>query len=126
MKRVMACLSVLVLALSAVPTVFSEEASMQAATLVMDRMPAGSSAQVESVLRDLPGVSLVKVDEAAGLAVVVYAPAQVQQEEFPRAMQSAGFLATFARANFRCTTCPATYAENGTCIVDGGALEAIS
>ncbi len=126
MKRALACLSVLVMVLSFVSPVLSEELAVKAATLVVDGLPAGSTAQVEAALLALPGVSAVKVSEAAGLAVVVYDPAQVQQEEFTKAMQSAGFLATFAAANFKCPACPATYAEAGTCIVDGSALEAVA
>ncbi len=126
MKRALACLSVLVIALSFVSPVLSEEPAVQAATLVVDGLTAESVSQVEAALKALPGVSAVKVSEAAGLAVVVYDPAQVKQDEFTKAMQSAGYLATFAKANFRCPACPATYEEAGTCIVDGSTLEAIS
>ena len=126
MKRMTAWMGVLAAALFLVSPVIAEEPAVRAATLVVDGMALGSAAQVESSLKALPGVSQVKVSEEKGLAVVVYDPAQVQQEEFTRAMQAAGFLATFAKANFRCPTCPATYAEGGTCIVDGSTLEAVS
>lgn len=126
MKRAAVGLSVLAAVLFLVSPAAAEDPSVRAATLAVEGMAPGSASQVEGALKVLPGVSAVKVSEEAGLAVVVYDPAHVQQEEFTRAMQAAGFLATFAKASFRCPACPATYAENGTCIVDGSPLEAVS
>lgn len=104
----------------------AEVSTVQASTLVIRGMASGSGDKVQKALEALPGVAQVKVSEEEGLAVVVYDPAKVKTEEFTRAMQAAGYLATFAKANFRCPTCPATYAEAGQCIVDGSTLEAIS
>ena len=125
MKRALVLLSVFALVLSVVPSAHAETA-VSASTLVINGLAADSAPQVEAALKALPGVTAVKVNEAAGLAVVVYDPALVQQEQLTQAVQSAGYLATFAAANFRCPSCPATYAEAGTCIVDGSTLEANS
>ena len=126
MRRMTVWVGILAAVLFLISPVIAEESAVRAATLEVAGMAPGSAAQVESALKALPGVSAVKVSEEAGIAVVVYDPAQVQQEEFTRAMQAAGFLATFAKANFRCPTCPATYAKDGNCVVDGSKLEAVS
>ncbi len=126
MKKMMAGLSLLAMVLFFVSPSVAEVSAVQASTLVITGMAPGSADKVQKALEALPGVAQVKVSEEEGLAVVVYDPAKVKAEEFTRAMQEAGYLATFAKANFRCPTCPATYAEAGECIVDGSTLEALS
>ena len=126
MRQARVGLHFLAMALFLASPSIAEMSNAQASTLVITGMAPGSAEKVQKALEAVPGVAQVKVSEEAGLAVVVYDPAQVKTEEFTRAMQAAGYLATFAKANFRCPTCPATYAEAGKCIVDGSTLEAIS
>ncbi|MBI3311946.1 MAG: cation transporter [Candidatus Omnitrophica bacterium] len=89
----------------------------QAVTLDIQGMKAGSAAQVEQLLGKMPGVSTVKASDERGEAVVVFDPAQAQQEQFTRAMQEAGYLATFADARFSCPHCGAKYSKDGQCII---------
>ena len=126
MKKMIAGLNLLAMALFLASPWVAEVSAVQASTLVITGMAPGSADKVQKALETVPGVAQVKVSEEAGLAVVVYDPAKTKTEEFTRAMQAAGYVATFAKANFRCPTCPATYAEGGKCIVDGSTLEAIS
>ncbi len=126
MKQVIAGISLLAAALFLVSPSAADVSTVQASTLVITGMAPGSAEKVKKTLEALPGVAQVKVSEEAGLAVVVYDPAQAKVEVFTRATQVAGYTATFAKANFRCPTCPATYAEGGECIVDGSTLEAVS
>ena len=102
----------------------AEAASQQqVVTLDVQGMKAGSAAQVERLLSKLPGVSAVKASEEVGVAVVVYDPAQVQQEEFSRAMQDAGYRATFASSKYSCPHCGAKYSKDGKCIICDVPLE---
>lgn len=126
MKRAILGMYLLAVALFLASPSIAEVSAVQASTLVITGMAPGSGDKVRKALEALPGVTQVKVSEEEGLAVVVYDPAKAKAEEFTRAMQTAGYLATFAKANFRCPTCPATYAEAGECIVDGSTLEAVS
>jgi copper chaperone CopZ len=126
MKQILVGIHLLALALFSVSPSAAEVSTAQASTLVITGMAPGSADKVQKALEALPGVAQVKVSEEEGLAVVVYDPAKIKTEEFTRAMQEAGYLATFAKVNFRCPTCPATYAEAGECIVDGSTLEALS
>lgn len=126
MKRALAGLSILALSLSAVSPVLSEEPTVGASTLSVQGMGPGAGATVKKALETLPGVLQVVVSEEAGVAVVVYDPARIQSDEFTRAVEASGYLATFAKADYRCPTCPATYAEAGRCLVDGTELEAVS
>lgn len=95
-------------------------------TLQIEGIKPGSAANVEALLKALPGVTQVKVSEELGIAVVIYNPAQSQVDDFTAAMKEAGHLATQAKADFQCTHCPATYAQDGTCIVCGGELEPVA
>lgn len=115
----------LVLAFAPVLSALAEQPAVQAATLKIPMEP-GSAEKIQKALGALPGVAQVEVSEEAGLAVVVYDPAKVQAQAFTDAMRSAGYLATLAKANYRCPTCPAVYEEDGRCIVDESELEEIS
>lgn len=126
MKQIIVGMQLLAMALFLVSPSVADVSAAQASTLVITGMAPGSADKVRKALEALPGVAQVKVSEEEGLAVVIYDPAKAKAEEFTRAMQAAGYLATFAKANFRCPACPATYAEAGNCIVDGSTLEAIS
>lgn len=126
MRQAMIAVHLLAIALFWVSPSAAEVSAPQASTLVITGMAPGSADKVQKALEAVPGVAQVKVSEEEGLAVVVYDPSKAKAEEFTRAMQAAGYLATFAKANFRCPKCPATYAEAGECIVDGSTLEALS
>lgn len=126
MRQAILGMHLLAVALFLASPSIAEVSAAQASTLVITGMAPGSGDKVQKALETLPGVSQVKVSEEEGLAVVIYDPSKAKAEEFTRAMQAAGYLATFAKANFHCPTCPATYAEAGECIVDGSTLEAVS
>lgn len=95
----------------------------QVTVLDIQGMKAGSAAQLEKVLSALPGVSTVKADEQAGVAVVVFDPAKVKTDELTQAVRQAGYLAQFADARFQCSHCGAKYSKDGTCIICGVPLE---
>lgn len=91
--------------------------AQQVVTLDIQGMKAGSAAQVEKALTALPGVSMVKVDEKVGVAVVGFDPVKTKQDELTRAVQQAGYLAQFADARFECPHCGAKYSKDGQCII---------
>ena len=126
MRQARVGLHFLAMALFLVSPSIAEVANVRASTLVITGMVPGSADKVQKALEAVPGVAQVKVSEEEGLAVVVYDPARAKTEDLSHAIQAAGYLSIFAKANFRCPTCPATYAEAGKCIVDGSTLEAIS
>lgn len=95
----------------------------QVTVLDIQGMKAGSAAQVEKALTALPGVSTVKADEQAGVAVVIFDPVKVKMDELTQAVRQAGYLAQFADARFQCSHCGAKYSKDGTCIVCGVPLE---
>ena len=98
MRQARIGIRLLVLSLFAVSLTAAGVATVQASTLVITGMASGSADKVQKVLEAVPGVAQVKVNEEAGLAVVVYDPVRAKAEEFTRAMQSASYLATFAKA----------------------------
>ena len=126
MRQTRVGLHFLAMALFLASPSIAEMSNVQASTLVIQGMAPGSGEKVRKELEAVPGVAQVKVSEEKGLAVVVYDPAKTKTEDLSHAIQAAGYLSIFAKANFRCPTCPATYAEAGKCIVDGSTLEAIS
>lgn len=95
----------------------------QVATLQVPGMTPAAKVRVEKTLQALPGVAAVKASTEIQAVVVVYDPMKVQTEQLIDAVKQAGFLATFAKANYRCSKCAATYEKDGRCVVDGAALE---
>ena len=126
MRRTSVALHFLMMALLLASPSLAETAKIQATTLVIQGMTPGAGEKVRQELETVPGVSMAKVSESQGVAVVVYDPAKTQADQLTHAVEAAGYLAVFAKANFRCPTCGATYADAGECIVEGAKLESIA
>lgn len=123
MKTLSVILAVLLLASPVVPAQAIE--GNQVTTLQVPGMTPGTQVRVEKTLQALPGVAQVKASAEIKAVVVVYDPMKVQSEQLIDAVKQAGFLATFAKANYRCPKCKASYEKKGSCIVDGAALEPV-
>jgi copper chaperone CopZ len=108
-------------------SIHAAEPAIQVTTLQIPGMASSESEQqVEAALKGLDGVSAVKASATIESVVIVYDPVKTSAEEFIEKISDSGYLATFAKANFRCPKCTATYADAGDCIVDGTELEPIA
>ena len=127
MKRTISLLVIFLFALSAVPLTFAERAAPanKVITLQISGMAPGASSKAEAIIRQLPGVAQVKASEEMGAMVIIYDPLKVKTEEFTAAMRQAGYLASFAKANYSCPKCKATYHRNGRCLICDVPLEEI-
>lgn len=123
MKTLSIILVVLLLASPVIPAQAVE--GSQVTTLQVPGMTSATQVRVEKILQALPGVAAVKASAEIKAVVVVYDPMKVQSEQLINAIKQAGFLATFAKANYRCPKCKAGYEKKGRCIVDGAALEPV-
>lgn len=97
-----------------------------AVTLDLQGIREGSGERIQQALSSLEGVSLVKVDEAKGIALVVYDPVKARVEDFAKAVEQAGSLAKFADARFSCPHCGAKYSKEGRCIACDVSLSPVS
>ena len=122
MKQGMAALTFVGLALGAV-TVLAQ--ANQVVTLQVQGLSAGQEMKIENALSSIPGVAQVKASSAIGAVVVVYDPVKAQSDAFINAIQSAGFVAKLAKANYQCPHCSAKFAKVGKCIVCDVPLEPI-
>ena len=123
MKTLSVILAVLLLVSPVIPAQAVE--GNQVTTLQVPGITPATQVRVEKILQALPGVAGVKASAEIKAVVVVYDPMKVQSEQLINAIKQAGFLATFAKANYRCPKCKAGYEKKGRCIVDGTALESV-
>ena len=125
MKKLFGLLLILALGFFSVPAGAEEPAAqrVKVTTLQVAGMIPGSAPKVEAILRGIPGVTQVKANEDMKAAVIIYDPLKVKQEEFLPVLHKAGYLASFAKANYRCPQCKANYSKDGICILCNVPLE---
>ena len=108
------------------PSAFAVDPPVQVTTLQLpDLVTPEQAAEVENQLKELPGVTAVKASVAIEAVVVVYDPVKASADQFIDSLQETGYIATFAKANYRCPKCTATYSDDGNCIVDDTPLEPV-
>ncbi len=120
-------LALLAVFLMHVPHVLAVEPAVQVTTLQLpDMTTVEKVGEVEKTLGALPGVSAVKASSEIEAVVIVYDPVKASAEQFIESLKDSGYTATFAKANYRCPKCTATYSQDGDCIVDSTKLESIA
>ncbi len=126
MKKLVSLVIFSTIVLSVLPVAQAEQqVATRVATLQIPGLTAAKEAKVEQTLKVIPGVFQVKASSSIQGAVIVYDPLKVQKDQFIQRVKDAGYLASFAKANYRCPHCKATYERNGKCIVCDIPLEPI-
>ncbi len=122
-----AAFMLLAVSLLHVPSASAVEPVVQVTTIQLPDMTTVEKAdEVEKSLGTLPGVSAVKASSEIESVVIVFDPVKTSAEQFIESLKDSGYTATFAKANYRCPKCTATYAKDGNCIVDDTKLEPIA
>ena len=69
------------------------------------------------MLSVITGVQAVKASGEIEEAVAIFNPLKAAKDQFMKDLKAAGYLASFASANFACPHCGAKYSKDGNCIV---------